>query len=83
MWSPPLPLFQIPSPPLKSPPGILQIGQLRPGDVEVPKMVARLYHRMGQQPQAIEALEQHMKEHPGVYVCRVGEGGQGDEGGGY
>ena len=46
-------------------------------------MVARLYHRMGQQPQAIEALEQHMKEHPGVYVCRVGEGGQGDEGGGY
>ncbi len=46
-----------------------QIGVLRPGDSEVPKMVARLHHRMGQPSRAMEALEKHMKDFPGAWRC--------------
>ncbi|GAX74553.1 hypothetical protein CEUSTIGMA_g2003.t1 [Chlamydomonas eustigma] len=41
-----------------------QIGELRRGDVEVPKMVARLHHRMGQPHKAMEVLEKHMQDYP-------------------
>lgn len=47
----------------------LQISQMRPGDPEVPKMVARLHHRMGNPNKASEVLERHMREHPGVGRC--------------
>lgn len=42
---------------------------MRPGDPEVPKMVARLHHRMGNPNKASEVLERHMREHPGVGRC--------------
>ena len=41
------------------------MGKSRVGDPEVPKMVARLYHRMGQAVQAIETLEAYLQQHAG------------------
>ncbi len=55
-----------------------QIAELRKGDGEVPKMVARLYHRMALPHRAMEVLEKHMRDCPGVHanvatyaVCRM------------
>eukprot|EP00850_Spirogloea_muscicola_P009520 SM000053S17477 [mRNA] locus=s53:596285:603110:+ [translate_table: standard] len=41
-----------------------QIQSLRPGDCEVVKMLARMYHRMGNSQKAIKVLDDFAKEHP-------------------
>jgi Tetratricopeptide repeat len=41
-----------------------RIGEARPGDPEVPKMLARMHHRAGEAPKAIAVLERHMAMHP-------------------
>eukprot|EP00983_Pelagomonas_calceolata_P028913 907120-Pelagomonas_calceolata.AAC.2 len=40
---------------------------MRPGDGEVPKMLARMYHRAGEPLKAIAELEQHIERNPGVF----------------
>ncbi len=42
-----------------------QVGRARPGDPEVPKMLARVNHRMGNAQAAIEVLEKYLQDHPG------------------
>eukprot|EP00967_Tisochrysis_lutea_P012008 scaffold13513_cov22-Tisochrysis_lutea.AAC.1 len=37
---------------------------MRPGDGEVPKMLARMYHRAGEPLKAIAELEQHIERNP-------------------
>lgn len=44
---------------------LLQVAKLRPGDGEVPKMAARLHHRLGAPQKAMSVLEAHMEAHPG------------------
>lgn len=39
---------------------------MRPDDGEVPKMLARLYHRAGDPLKAIAELEQHIERNPGM-----------------
>lgn len=41
-----------------------QVGKRRPGDPEVPKMLARLHHQAGQPLRAIQVLEAHMEAYP-------------------
>lgn len=41
------------------------MGALRPGDPEVPKMLARLHHTMKAPNRAMQVLEEHMEAHPG------------------
>lgn len=50
---------------------------MRPGDGEVPKMLARLYHRAGEPLKAITELEQHIERNPGE--CLPGQGGVPDQ----
>eukprot|EP00798_Chlamydomonas_sp_ICE-L_P009988 gene9988-7869_t len=38
-----------------------EVGRQRVGDPEVPKMIARLQHRLGLRQQAIETLEKHLR----------------------
>ena len=40
---------------------------MRPGDPEVPKMLARLHHGQGSPAKAIAVLEKHLEEHPGRF----------------
>ena len=40
------------------------IATMRPGDMEVPKMLARLYHHLEQPDRATAVLERHLREHP-------------------
>eukprot|EP00803_Ostreobium_quekettii_P007609 evm.model.scf_98.11 EVM.evm.TU.scf_98.11 scf_98:86739-94967(-) len=39
------------------------VAQMRPGDAEVPKMLAKLYHRMGRSQAAVEVLEKFLLEY--------------------
>jgi len=40
---------------------------MRPGDGEVPKMLARMYHRAGDPLKAIAELERHIEKNPGAW----------------
>ncbi|GAB4822338.1 hypothetical protein N2152v2_009384 [Parachlorella kessleri] len=42
-----------------------QVQAIRPDHPEVPKALARLYHRAGQAAKAMTVIESHMERHPG------------------
>lgn len=43
---------------------LLQVQQMRPDHSEVPKALARLYHRTGQPHKAVLALQSHISDYP-------------------
>lgn len=54
--------------PLQAVEGFEVLSELRPGDGEIPKMLARLFHRVNQPDRAIAALEQHLNVSPRVQL---------------